>query len=420
MLAAGGSALPRDDALRLLSLADLAREADPARWTPYHETTRLLLRALYGDDDVGQAVDCARSRARRRARGRRPARGRRAVAARLLAAAGRRAGGRRARAGDDRPPARRGEPVRAVGALATRALAAVLDGRPRVAATFAERALRARPSAPGSRRASRPRCANFALALVALLDEPAGRRRARAAARAHDPPAIECGALHAWLTAALAEISAARGRLARRRARAGRGARAAGGLRRRGPRGRVRRRRGASGCATLRAGAATPLEPLSKAEMAVLRLFDQDRSARAIGAELYLSHNTVKTHIRAIYRKLGVGTREDALARGEALGSSALGVEQDRVGVARRALVALALLRQRRQLDRRRQHVLVVDRAQQVADAGQPRAPLVVALDRVPRAPRACACAGTSRPWRASSRPSGRATRCPSGSASSA
>ena len=70
----------------------------------------------------------------------------------------------------------------------------------------------------------------------------------------------------------------------------------------------------------MRAGAATPQEPLSNAELAVLRLFDQDRSARAIGAELYLSHNTVKTHIRAIYRKLGVGTREDALARGEALG----------------------------------------------------------------------------------------------------
>jgi LuxR family maltose regulon positive regulatory protein len=70
----------------------------------------------------------------------------------------------------------------------------------------------------------------------------------------------------------------------------------------------------------LRDGAARPVEPLSKSEIAVLRLFDEDRSARAIGAELYLSLNTVKTHIRAIYRKLAVNSREDALARGEELG----------------------------------------------------------------------------------------------------
>ena len=62
------------------------------------------------------------------------------------------------------------------------------------------------------------------------------------------------------------------------------------------------------------------MESLSKSELAVLRLFDAERSAREIGGELYLSHNTVKTHIRAIYRKLGVRTREDALARAEALG----------------------------------------------------------------------------------------------------
>jgi LuxR family maltose regulon positive regulatory protein len=52
----------------------------------------------------------------------------------------------------------------------------------------------------------------------------------------------------------------------------------------------------------------------------VLRHFEGERTARAIGAELCLSINTVKTHIRAIYRKLGVATREDALARAGALG----------------------------------------------------------------------------------------------------
>ena len=132
-------------------------------------------------------------------------------------------------------------------------------------------------------------------------------------------PAIECGAVHAWMTAAEARVAAARGRLALAERRLGEARELLAGCADAG-------RAVAFADATerhlhdVRAGASTPLEPLSKAELAVLLLFDQDRSARAIGAELYLSHNTVKTHIRAIYRKLGVGTREDALARGEALG----------------------------------------------------------------------------------------------------
>ncbi|HEX2084083.1 MAG TPA: LuxR C-terminal-related transcriptional regulator [Solirubrobacteraceae bacterium] len=36
---------------------------------------------------------------------------------------------------------------------------------------------------------------------------------------------------------------------------------------------------------------------------------------REIGAELYISHNTVKTHVRTIYRKLGAAGREEALQR---------------------------------------------------------------------------------------------------------
>jgi LuxR family maltose regulon positive regulatory protein len=39
-------------------------------------------------------------------------------------------------------------------------------------------------------------------------------------------------------------------------------------------------------------------------------------SLREIGRELYVSPNTVKTHIRSIYRKLGVSTRGDAIAAG--------------------------------------------------------------------------------------------------------
>jgi LuxR family maltose regulon positive regulatory protein len=43
-------------------------------------------------------------------------------------------------------------------------------------------------------------------------------------------------------------------------------------------------------------------------------------SERDIGRELYLSHNTVHSHARSIYRKLGVSSRAEALERARELG----------------------------------------------------------------------------------------------------
>ena len=60
-------------------------------------------------------------------------------------------------------------------------------------------------------------------------------------------------------------------------------------------------------------------EPLSDAELAVLRLLRSDLSQREIGAELFVSRNTVKTHARNIYRKLAVATRADAVSRARQL-----------------------------------------------------------------------------------------------------
>jgi len=62
------------------------------------------------------------------------------------------------------------------------------------------------------------------------------------------------------------------------------------------------------------------LELPTDAEVAVLRLLATDLSARDIGRRLFLSPNTVRSHIRASYRKLGVGSRADAVARAEAAG----------------------------------------------------------------------------------------------------
>jgi LuxR family transcriptional regulator, maltose regulon positive regulatory protein len=62
------------------------------------------------------------------------------------------------------------------------------------------------------------------------------------------------------------------------------------------------------------AAAPARLEALTERELAVLRLLGGLGSGREIASELYVSHNTVKTQIRSIYRKLGVTTRAEAVA----------------------------------------------------------------------------------------------------------
>ena len=56
-------------------------------------------------------------------------------------------------------------------------------------------------------------------------------------------------------------------------------------------------------------------DPLTEREAAVLRLLGGTLSLREIGQQLHLSQNTIKTHARAIYRKLGVSTRHAAVRK---------------------------------------------------------------------------------------------------------
>jgi LuxR family transcriptional regulator, maltose regulon positive regulatory protein len=56
-------------------------------------------------------------------------------------------------------------------------------------------------------------------------------------------------------------------------------------------------------------------EKLTRRECRVLQLLTSDLSERDIGRELYVSHNTVHSHVRSIYRKLGVSSRAHALQR---------------------------------------------------------------------------------------------------------
>jgi LuxR family maltose regulon positive regulatory protein len=54
-------------------------------------------------------------------------------------------------------------------------------------------------------------------------------------------------------------------------------------------------------------------DTLSEREVVVLRALTGPLSEREIGRELYLSHNTIHSHTRSIYRKLGASSRAEAL-----------------------------------------------------------------------------------------------------------
>ena len=67
-------------------------------------------------------------------------------------------------------------------------------------------------------------------------------------------------------------------------------------------------------------GPRPPLEPLSNSEIRVLRYLPTNLSAPEIANELYVSPNTVKTHVRNLYVKLGTHRRAEAVARARDLG----------------------------------------------------------------------------------------------------
>jgi LuxR family maltose regulon positive regulatory protein len=61
-------------------------------------------------------------------------------------------------------------------------------------------------------------------------------------------------------------------------------------------------------------------DELTAREQTVLGLLPTGMSAREIGDELGISRDTVKTHTKRIYQKLGVSSRRNAVARGRELG----------------------------------------------------------------------------------------------------
>jgi LuxR family maltose regulon positive regulatory protein len=59
---------------------------------------------------------------------------------------------------------------------------------------------------------------------------------------------------------------------------------------------------------------------LTDRELSVLRLLPTSLTQRKIGDELFLSINTVKTHVKSIFGKLEVESRAEAVERARGLG----------------------------------------------------------------------------------------------------
>ena len=59
---------------------------------------------------------------------------------------------------------------------------------------------------------------------------------------------------------------------------------------------------------------------MSERELEVLRLLRSDLDGPGMARELVVSLNTLRTHTKNIYAKLGVGSRRAAIRRAEELG----------------------------------------------------------------------------------------------------
>jgi len=321
VLAAGQLGRPAVELQQLLSVAERARRERPAAWAPLYEAVIEVTRVVFVQGEVGAAVE----------------HGRRALKAALSDASS----------------------TFAVAALASLSNALFFAGDLAQARTVALEAVE-RPEAR-----ERPGGYVAALGLLAAIDAEDGRPAgAQAWARQAIAYAEETGQADLWpvalahlgLASALAttgqlpeaEREAARGEQLRRtsqptaahahallvlsavRADRSKLTRAAADLERaramlnelpdpgRLPALAVKVER------TLNAQPATPspslIEEPSQGELAVLRCLASDLSQREIGAQLYLSLNTVKTHTRELYRKLGVHSRSEAVARAATLG----------------------------------------------------------------------------------------------------
>jgi LuxR family transcriptional regulator, maltose regulon positive regulatory protein len=320
--AAAAISRPEVEIQRLLALADRARAERPQLWSPYVEAAVEVTRAegIQGGD-VGAAVEHARravAAARDGADVLMP--GMLASLSQALFFAGDLDESRRIAVEAVERPDGPGAPDGYAGALGLLALIDAEQGRVESAEAWARQAVGfARQNFQADSWVASLAHLGLALACAATgrLDE--AEREALRGERLRRSPQPTVGYAHALLV--LAQVRVARSRLARAAGDLERAQRAVAEFPDPG-------RLPAIAAAIERdisrarssAGRLQPVEGPSPAELAVLRGLAAGLSRREIGAELYISLNTVKTHTRELYRKLGATSQAEAVARAEALG----------------------------------------------------------------------------------------------------
>jgi LuxR family maltose regulon positive regulatory protein len=312
--------LRREDEERraYIAMARRAREQRPGDWTPYHEAALGLSVGISVNDDIGAAVVSARKTAEIGRAADELAVPALASLGFLLFLSGATEEARLvAQEAVDRPEAS-ARPHGNVYALATLSFVDSAMGNAREAESKSRRALAA-ASASGVLETASGGLARLALAsaLSASGRIPDAEREAVRAERLRRRTHPDASHIHALLV--LADIRAQRGQLSRASENLERARAALDGFRDPGALEElavgVERR-----ITEARLAAGTLEEAPSAAELSVLRLLAGDLSQREIGSQLFLSVNTVKTHTRALYRKLGATSREAAVARATALG----------------------------------------------------------------------------------------------------
>jgi DNA-binding CsgD family transcriptional regulator len=106
---------------------------------------------------------------------------------------------------------------------------------------------------------------------------------------------------------------------------------------------------------------------LSDRELAVLQFLPTRLTNQEIGEQLYVSLNTVKTHLKSLYRRLDVRSRDEAVVRARQLGL--LAVESDRPTSAS-ALAGLLTRAHGSALERQQREPQIVDALEQPIDVG--------------------------------------------------
>ena len=304
---------------QFLELAERSARERPERWSPYAESVVNFVRGAWIGGDLGVAIGHGRHAA---AFGRR---GADEIAVAALASLGLalylRGDLDAARDASEEAvsrPESRERPHGLLYALSTISLLELHDGRSHSAEAHARRALEVAGEA-GLANAWSTGLAHTALASVLLAKGshgPAAREAVKGEELRRTPdPEIE----HTHAQLVLAEVQLARGRRAQATADLALVEESletfvdAGTL-------SERAERLARGLDAAPANGDQPGETPSPAELTVLRLLASDLTQREIGRELFLSLNTVKTHTRSLYRKLGASSREDAIGRAAALG----------------------------------------------------------------------------------------------------